>query len=270
MIVIKRPIFRLFSYTTVFFPDVDEVSAVAEQIGPFSLSRFFWCDRDAALGEGLIQSQRTATVCIALQSEEDTLWRGISKNGRNEIRSAQRLGRRVRIERNRPDSTREFLSIYQTFAAAKEDVSPLNAEILSRYANYSDHFVLYLDDQPVCGHIYLRDSALGRARLLYSASRRLDNRESARLCGHLNRLLHWHVIGIYREENLRVYDFGGIREDKGDGIARFKTSFGGSVRHEFTFLLSKSPYLAALSRQLLPSHHRFLRSVASSASSKRA
>ncbi len=270
MIVITRPIFRFFSYTTVFFPHLDEVEAVAEQTGPFDLSRVFWCDSDAPFRRGLIQRQRTATVCIDLQVDADTLWQGISKNGRNEIRSAQRLGHRVRIERDGPASTRDFLSIYQTFAVAKEGVSRLNADILSRYSPYSDLFVVYLDDRPVCGHVYLRDSALGRARLLYSASRRLEDRESARLCGHLNRLLHWHVIHTYREEHLRVYDFGGIREDETDGIARFKTSFGGDIRQEFIFLFCKSPHLAALARWVRPSHRRFLRSIQASAFAKAA
>ncbi len=64
-------------------------------------------------------------------------------------------------------------------------MSTIKQSALSRYEGHADTFLAYLDGKPACGHILLRDTEIGRARLLYSASRRFDDRETARLCDML-------------------------------------------------------------------------------------
>ena len=92
-------------------------------------------------------------------------------------------------------------------------------------------------------HIFLRDAEAGRARLLHSANRRLQEPEKARLCADLNRFLHWHEVRVYRDDGFHLYDFGGINEDRTDGIARFKISFGGDLLREYTYLCAGFPWL---------------------------
>lgn len=92
-------------------------------------------------------------------------------------------------------------------------------------------------------HIFLRDAEAGRARLLHSANRRLQEPEKARLCADLNRFLHWHEVRVYRDDGFHLYDFGGINEDRTDGIARFKMSFGGDLLREYTYLCAGFPWL---------------------------
>ncbi len=91
---------------------------------------------------------------------------------------------------------------------------------------------------------------IGRARLLYSASRRFDDRETSRLSGTLNRFLHWHEICAYREEGFSTYDLGGIKDDKSNGITQFKMSFGGDVVKEHTYLCAGIPWVGRTARAL--------------------
>jgi hypothetical protein len=167
----------------------------------------------------------------------DEIWKGMDLNNtRRAIRFAEKLGSRVRLERNGESADVCFLELYNSFATAKGDIACLNGRVLSRYKGNSDTFIAWLDDRPLCAHIALLDYDLARTRLLYSASRRFDNRETARACAVLNRLLIWHEIQLYRQEGLRVYDFGGIRADMSDGITRFKMSFGPEVVRENNYL----------------------------------
>ncbi len=215
------------------------------------LARFFWTESRLEVGERVIKCERTATVCLDLRLTLEELWQGITKNGRNEIRNAERLADRIRVERNNSNSIHDFLSLYRSFASAKPNVSSIGVSTLNRYANHADCLVVYLDGRPTCGHVYLRDKPLGRARLLFSVSRRLEDPETARVCGHLNRFLHWNAIGAYQREGFAIYDFGGVREEKDDGIRRFKTSFGGTVNPEFTYLVCGSRAVAAVARHML-------------------
>jgi hypothetical protein len=248
VIIIERKLFGVFPYTTVFFPDTGAVEELMESVAPGHLARFFWTAAELDLRGRIIRRQQTATVCLDLRNSIEVLWQAVAKNGRNEIRSAERLGDRIRIERNGAQTGPDFLSLYDSFSRIKDGVATINAEVLQRYAEHAEIFVAYLDDRPMCGHVYLRDAVLARTRLFYSASRRLEDRASSRLCGQLNRLLHWREITAFREDGLITYDFGGIRTDRNDGIAKFKSSFGGAVSREFNYLCVGSPLIGVVAR----------------------
>jgi len=172
----------------------------------------------------------------------ETISKGVAKNTRYEVRQAEKLGARVRIGRG-PELTQEFLALYRDLARSKPGLLAITQSTLDRYEGYVDTFMAYLDERPVCGHILLRDAQIGRARLLYSASRRFDDRETARLSGTLNRFLHWHELRAYREEGFKTYDLGGIQEDKTNGITQFKMSFGGQIVQEHIYLCAGIPWV---------------------------
>jgi hypothetical protein len=241
VIITERKLFGILPYTTVFFPSAGAMMEIVHGLGPSQLARFFWTAAETEPPERLVEHRPTATVCIDLRNTTEELWSAISKNGRNEIRGAERLDTRVRIACNGVEARADFLSLYNTFARTKAEVSQISTHVLDRYGNHADIFVAYLDDRPTCAHVYLKDPSLGRARLLFSASRRLEDPHLSRLCGNLNRLLHWREMCRYREDGFITYDFGGIREDENDGIARFKRSFGGKVTKEHTYLCAGLP-----------------------------
>jgi hypothetical protein len=251
VIIAERKLFGVLPYTTVFFPGAEAMSDIAGRLGTVHLARFFWSSVHAAPPSYVVRRTPTSTVCVDLTKTCDDLWSGLVKNCRNEIRSAERLGDRVRIVRNNSTARDDFLAIYANFARGKDGVAALNSRLLQRYQDHIGWFVAYLDDRPMCGHVFLEDLGLGRTRLLFSASLRLQEPQTARLCGNLNRLLHWHEIRTYRDDGFVTYDLGGISEDLREGIARFKTSFGGETVTENTYLCAGSQLLGAAVRKLI-------------------
>jgi hypothetical protein len=247
LIIINRKLGGIVPYVTVFFPESEVFNK--PPVNPLGLARFYWCEQ---VGEprNVIKRDPGATVCIDLEPARESLFSQICRNGRVEIRAIERLGEQVNICRN-GDSVRDFLSIYQEFARNKEGVAPLNEAILARYRECSDVFLAYLDGNPLCGHVFLRDRSVGRVRMLYSASKRLDAGQNPRICSKLNRFLHWYELQLYKDEGFKTYDFGGISDDPRDGIADFKKSFGGEVRRECSYTCAGSPLLSLIARPRL-------------------
>jgi hypothetical protein len=207
------------------------------------MTKLFWTTADLESGSGLLRHYVTATVCQNLEDAPDGVLRVASKTCRYEIRQAEKLGARIGIRRSHFRVPRDFVALHHDFAQSKSGVLPVNTRAFGRYRGHADTFVLYLDQRPLCGHMVLRDADSARVRLLYSSSRRLEDKDTARLCGHLNRLLHLHEMRLYREEGFVTYDFGGIPNDVSDGITRFKLSFGGHVITEHTYLCAGRPWL---------------------------
>jgi len=237
MVTIDRKLGGLLPYKVVFFPTD---AALAERPKPAHMVRLFWTATELGDSARVVRHHRSATICIDLTDNPDTLLKRISKHTRHQIRQAEKLGDRMSVERNGNQRTAEFLALYNDLARSKPGLLKINERALTRYQGHADTFMAYLDGKPVCGHVLLRDAEIGRARLLYSASRRFDDRETARLSGEVNRFLHWHEICAYKEEGFVTYDLGGIEEDPSNGIAQFKISFGGKLIKEHTYLCAGS------------------------------
>ena len=251
MVIIDRNLGGIVPYRAVFFPTDETLTELTERTKPTQMARLFWTATELRNANRVVRHEKTATVCIDLSGTLETLSKGVAKNTRYEIRQAEKLGDRIRIERNGPEVTDKFLVLFNDFVRSKPEVAAINHSMLRRYEAHADIFMAYLDGNPVCGHVLLRDVEIGRARLLYSASRRFDDRETARLSGTLNRFLHWHEICAYREERFSAYDLGGIKEDKADGITQFKMSFGGDVVKEHTYLCAGIPWVGRTAQALL-------------------
>jgi hypothetical protein len=251
MVIIDRNLGGIVPYRAVFFPTDETLTELTERTMPTQMARLFWTATELRNANRVVRHEKTATVCIDLSGTLEALSKGVAKNTRYEIRQAEKLGDRIRIERNGPELTDKFLALFNDFVRSKPEVAAINHSMLRRYEAHADIFMAYLDGNPVCGHVLLRDVEIGRARLLYSASRRFDDRETARLSGTLNRFLHWHEICAYREERFSAYDLGGIKEDKADGITQFKMSFGGDVVKEHTYLCAGIPWVGRTAQALL-------------------
>jgi hypothetical protein len=246
MVTIDRKVFGL-RYQTVFFPTMSALAGTLDAFAPTRVARFFWTDAQLDDARFLVRHEASATICIDLDRPLDAILKDMSQTTRRKLRQAEKLSERIAIARNGPEVSRAFLALYNGFARSKRSgVSPITADILQRYAGNSDIFLVYLDGSPLCGHVNLRDSEGQRDRLLFSANRRFDDAETARLCAILNSHLHWHEICAYREEGLKTYDLGGFSNGENAGIDRFKASLGGTVVNEHTYLCAGSPRLARM------------------------
>ncbi len=252
MVVIERKLGRLLSYKLIFFAAADSLDRISKSLKPTEMARLLHT-KDALDGSRfVVKRERTFTVCNDLRQPLESLWKGFAPYNRAEIRKAERSAERVRIARNEPASLNDFLAVYNDFARLKDGVWPISARVLNRYDGFADRHVLYLDEQPMVVNLVLRDAESGRVRGLYNASRRLEVEEpkKARLLGNLNRLLHWHNMRLYKEEGFKTYDWGGISDDRSDGRAKFKISFGGNIEEEYTYLCAGWPRLGLLAQRL--------------------
>jgi hypothetical protein len=250
MVTIDRRLARLLPYRVAFFPTAEYTRHAAGELEPRWMARLIAADVNVAGATCVIRSGINATTCIDLNRPLDEL-RGKAHSGtRNKLGKAEKLLGRKKIVRNGPTAKHEFVELYQSLITAKGSlVLPLNVSILDRYTDCSDIFIAYLDGTAICGHVNLRDDDISRTRLLYSASKRFDDAETARLSGILNCYLHWHEIVAYKDDGFDTYDFGGLsngQRSSAEGIDRFKLGFGGDVVGEHTYLCAGIPSLGRL------------------------
>lgn len=253
MVVIERRLAQLIPYRTIFFPNDDMVSAIVDKPSLGWLVRLFWTPAIVERARCVIRHERSSTLCIDLHRPTDRIWNGFSKSCRYDIRQGENKLSSVYIARNEERAGVNFLELYNAFALSKGDIPTITASALQRYEGYRDTFIAYLNGTAICGHIFLRDTVLRRARLLFSASKRFEDPEIAKACGLVNRFLHWREIRTYQSEGFEIFDFGGIREDQKDGITRFKMSFGGEILAENTYLCAGTPRLVRMIRGIYDS-----------------
>ncbi|HZO80380.1 MAG TPA: GNAT family N-acetyltransferase [Candidatus Binataceae bacterium] len=245
MVTIDKKLGGLIPYRTVFFPGASALARALDSLKPHQIARFFWTGAKLDHSRFVVGHQTSTTICIEAQRPLDAILKDMSQSTRRKLRQAEMLSDRVRIVRNGPDASRDFLALYNNFVRSKRTgVSPISESLLRLYAASSDIFLLYLDGAALCGHLNLLDAEAGRERLLFSASRRFDDPETARLCSLLNCHLHWHELRSYREEGLSTYDLGGFSNGANTGLDRFKASFGGQLLEEHTYLCAGSPRVA--------------------------
>lgn len=262
MVVIERKLWGLLSYKTVFFAPAALLRQIAERLRPTEITRFYYTSSRLDDAHRLIKIERTFTVCNNLLDPLAELWQRFAPYNRVEIRKAEKLFDRIRIGCNEPEGIKDFLTVYNDFARLKDGVRPISAHHLERHGQFADRLVLYLDEQPMVVNLVLRDSENGRVSGLLSASRRLDEPKKARLVGNLDRLLHWNNMRLYKQRGFNSYDWGGISADRRDGRTKFKTSFGGEIKEEYTYLCVGWPYVGFMIKRLLEvaSTHGLLRS----------
>ena len=195
------------------------------------------------------------TTCVDMSQDTQAVLKMMSRRTRERIRQVDKMQDHLSIESNTERVTSDFLDLYTSLSRAKSSVPRLSERSLAHYAAVSDVFVLYLEGRPMCGHVLLPDPAAGRVRLLFSASRRLEDTVEANLCGNLNRYLHWHEMKTYAERGLPLYDFRGFchsewNKGETDPIDRFKLSFGSIVMEDHYYELIGSRWLGWLALRL--------------------
>jgi hypothetical protein len=250
VLTIKRKLWGIAPYTTIFFPDELVFDDIVRRLRPYEMARLFYTSVSRELGDNIVDREDSLTVYINLRQEGEALWLGVPGKCRQRVRHVEKSMDRVIVERNGPRTLDAFLEVFNSFAHVKDHVEPLDMSGIERFKPYADFFVIRFDGRPMCAHAVMRDEQSARVRLLFLGSRRLEDRASAALCSDLNRYLHWHEIKTYSDEGFQIFDFGGIEDDPQNGIARFKRSFGGTVVRESSYLCAGSAVVGRIARKL--------------------
>lgn len=176
------------------------------------------------------------TIVVDLSLNEDELLSNCKSNTRNEIRRAIRENFFFEKE----ESISNFVKYYNDFASEKGIPTITESDITC----YADHIEIYKsgkDGKIMTMHANIIDEDNNTATLLYSASIRLSDGVDRKDIGFSNRFLHYKEFILFKQNNLRQYDFNGISIDPDDkeryAISQFKASFGGEQK-EVTWLYS--------------------------------
>jgi hypothetical protein len=248
VVTIERRVHSLLRYRKFWFPSPAQAMEISSSLRPDDVVRFFAVS--AALGTPLhlVEHYGLRTVRIDLSAGPEAILNGMKrKSCRHEIRRAEKMLSRVAIEIGSEEANRDFLSVYNDFTRAK-GLPELRAGWIQDNSAHCETFTLYLDGEPLCAHLLLRDRETSTVRLLYSGSRRLESPELAASCGALNRYLHWQEMQHYYAQEFMSYDFGGLGQP--ESIARFKLSFGGTILLQHFYLLSGLQWVARFGKFL--------------------
>lgn len=236
----------IFKTANIFFADA-----------PFDVSgcdsvTFHSC-RNAIDADGFTR-RRQLTSVIDLSEDLDILWGRCNRTCRRFINRAQRSD--VTVLRN--ECYKEFFEINHEFMRKKRISVPfgLNLPTLEVMKQSGELYLTDLGGVILGGHLYLVDE--DHIRLWISASRRLDSdRETAKVIGDSNRLLHWEAIKWAKEQGIGEFDWGGFwpeGEAAADptkaGINSFKQSFGGKIVDDFQYQKVYSPLYRVASKIL--------------------
>jgi hypothetical protein len=265
MIVLDRNLV-FFKYAVAYFPSAPELDSAISSMPLNSLLRVRQTSADIAEHDHLLRRSVFKTLYIDLTPDAAALRSAMDSTSRRWLNKAEKMRERVRIVVNDKSTFRDFLDLYNRFARLHAHSGPLSPRGLERFAAHSDVYVAYLDARAVCGHVWLRDEAARRVRLLFSASSRLEGKDDAAISGAINRLLHWHQILSYKERGVVTYDLGGFEhdEDLESSLTRFKMSMGARVQEENDYVFGRgiaklffgmytaTPQLSSMLRGRLP------------------
>jgi hypothetical protein len=245
MVIIDRRLAGIFRYRKIWFATRDGALRIDRSLRSTDVVRFFAAPSNLVGLPHLITHRQLRTAWVDLSTGLGQVMNGMKrKSCRYEIQRAEKMLDRVEIQINSPRAKRDFLTVYNEFAKAK-NLPAFRTPWIKEYSTHGEVLVLYLDGRALCCHLLLLDPSVATVRLLYSGSRRLETREVAAACGALNRYLHWYEMQRYHSQGFVTFDFGGIR-DPGDAISRFKLSFGGAIVNENYLLVSGIRWITRL------------------------
>ncbi len=238
MIKVERNLPGL-DYRVVYFPTGPEISAMLREMRLNAIVRVRQTRVVLDAAPNLLAHDRFYALCLDLTGSLEAIQAKMNSTCARYIRKAAKLDGRLEIDRNSPRAERDFLDVYNAFAALKKHSGPLFRATLDSMRAVSDIFVIYADGRAVAGHLWMLDPSSKRVRLMFAASTRLEGSEQGTFVASLNRYLHWHEIQLYKSEGFEFYDFGGFQSpaDAEHPLNKFKLSFGAFIveEHDYVF-----------------------------------
>jgi hypothetical protein len=250
MISIERRLFGLLRERRLIYAEPRHLALQERRPARNEVISLVGCLQPIEAGANCVVARRQFTTCVDLRQPAERVFKSFNATTRTAVRQAQRMGKVIEVSVNGERAKDDFLELVNNLRRSK-GISRAGrlSRTLEHYRPVADVWVLYRNDYAMCGHVILRDAEAGKARLAYSASRRFEGAEGHRLCGVLNRYLHWREMEYYQAAELASYDLGGIDENyqaPGSTTSHFKLSFGGSVQEEYSYFIAGAKWLGSL------------------------
>jgi hypothetical protein len=168
------------------------------------------------------------TIENSLLPDINQIFSGFTKNIRSAIAKAEEACINVRFH----NDIEGFVKFYNAFANSKG--IPLTSK--RRLLEIGNHLQLSFatsGDQILAAHSLLMDEEEGIVRILWGGSARLQKDVDNIKVGLANKLLYFSEMIYFKEQGIKIYDWGGYAKDTTDvslaGINNFKKQYGGEV-----------------------------------------
>ena len=170
----------------------------------------------------------TYTIEIPLDKEKDELLASFPKNLRTDIRKAEE----DQITTYFHNNIAGFANFYNEFAAKKQ-VHPISVKRLTELGDTLMMSYAVRDGKIISAHSYILDRKESIVRAFRSATIRLEEEVNCIRVGRANKLLHFKDMIFFKEQGIKIYDFGGYamntQNEQLKGINNFKLKFGGDI-----------------------------------------
>jgi len=188
------------------------------------------------------------TVFSDIQVETETLLSKCTKTVKYEVNKCAKESVAIHFYNAKdllhsPEITNEFELAYIDFAKDLEDKSVLAAYSRHKIENMIDSDCILISkaekESIAIYHVYAWGN--DAACLLYSVSNFRNDSSLRNLAGRMNKLLHIRDIEWFRQNGVRIYDWGNISSSTNpNGIDKFKLSFGGEIVTVYNILIGNS------------------------------
>ena len=120
MITIVRRVGGLLRYRKVWFPSHEDVFKISRSLQPNEVVRIFGASSELRKLPHLVRHRQLRTAWVDLSAGPERVLQGMRrKSCRYEIRRAEKMLDRVRIEIGSERANRDFLAVYNDFAETK-------------------------------------------------------------------------------------------------------------------------------------------------------
>jgi lipid II:glycine glycyltransferase (peptidoglycan interpeptide bridge formation enzyme) len=232
----KRGPFRVFN---IYYPETLDIRGLGSSLRVNEIIYIRQAPQFFETEAPVVYHQAFRTSLVDLTRKTDELFSDLSRTSRTQVRKIERMGDRIEVRRNNGVDS-DFLAVYNEFVGVKRHTERLSRGRLLEIKPFSDIFVAYFEDRPLCAHAYIKDEKLRRVGLILAGSTRLTGGDAPVFVGSVNRFLHWHEMQLYKSEGIDIYDLGGIGTSTPEkqAIARFKLSLGGEQVIEHNYMIA--------------------------------
>lgn len=172
------------------------------------------------------------TIIIDLTKSEEELWEMLKSKNKNKIRKAEKNNLKINMsdhqhqhmdfilgKEQQQQQSAQYNGLPPDFTVSYAKLSSKNDGVVSFFAYKAD---AKPHDLPVAGAVCLRHGCGATYHIGWNGS-------EGRSLQAMNYIL-WQMIKNLKEMNVKFLDLGGINTDQAPDLARFKLSFGGSIK----------------------------------------
>jgi hypothetical protein len=201
----------------------------------FSLRKYSFIQHHEQIKNSLCFKEISHTLVTDLKQDSEINLPAVSKSVLKDAKKAESEGITCIFN----NDVEKFIEFYNKFAGNKQ-LYQFNKKFISEFKDFNTIAYAMKDGEILAAHFYLVSSKFKLVRSFLSGSRMADENFDKRTLGMANKFLKIEAVHYFKKCNFETFDYGGIVLNTDNqslkGITEYKTSFGGKVTTDISFL----------------------------------